>query len=277
MAVTVSPHPSDYQLLVTGHPAPGVPAIEGNGMFFTASPVRLSGFATLLGNAGDSALGWKVGFIQVQWVETNWCAYRGAASNDGSIFIQRGKMPARSQQACRDCVDRTPVASVFYSTDPTDGELVSGNGNSAYPLVLRVKHQDQPRDRCPLTIQNSLTAKPNFLHEAQFEFLFCTLLSVQEPTGGFRHLTGVYWNLRWQYTFAQPGYRATLKPAGTGATISAPFTGGPNDPRFASVVTSLAQTRTCNDVFRAATSAFNPGAPNRHESRVWTDFNVTAP
>ena len=93
MAVTVSPHPSDYQLLVTGHPAPGVPAIEGNGMFFTASPVRLSGFATLLGNAGDSALGWKVGFIQVQWVETNWCAYRGAASNDGSIFIQRGKMP----------------------------------------------------------------------------------------------------------------------------------------------------------------------------------------
>ena len=36
-----------------------------------------------------------------------------------------------------------------------------------------------------------LNGKINFLHEAQFEFLFCTLLGVQDPTGSFSHLAGL--------------------------------------------------------------------------------------
>jgi hypothetical protein len=276
MAVTVSSNPSDCELLVAARPASGVPSIEGNGMFLTASPIRLTGFATLLGNPGDSGAGWKVGFIQAQWVETNWCSYRGAVASDGSIFIQRGKAPSRSKQACRDCVDHSPMANVFYNIGPNEGGVALGAAGR-FPMVLRVRHQDQPRDRCPLTLQNTLTGKTNFLHEAQFEFLFCTLLSVQDPAGNFQHLMGVYWNVRWQYTFTQPGYRATVKPLGTGAVVGAPFRAGQIDHRFASVLTSPAETQSCNMIFRAATSAFNPGSPNRHESRVWTDFTVTAP
>jgi hypothetical protein len=88
---------------------------------------------------------------------------------------------------------------------------------------------------------------------------------------------GVYWNTRWQYTFEQPGYRANVNVRGTGAHVGKPFRVGALDTRFASVVTSPTESQNCNAIFRAATSAFNPGAPNRHENRVWSEYNVTAP
>jgi hypothetical protein len=144
------------------------------------------------------------------------------------------------------------------------------------PQVLRVSHYDLPAEACPLKLQNTLTGKPNFLREVQLEFLFCTLLSVQDPSGTFHHLMGAYWNVRWRYTFDQPGYKPTLKSAGTGAYVSPPFRGDPRDGRFAPVLTSVLQIQNCNDLARAAQRAFNVGAPNRHESGVWTDYHVTA-
>jgi hypothetical protein len=144
-------------------------------------------------------------------------------------------------------------------------------------LVLKVKHYDSPADACPLSLDNTLTRKTNFLREAQFEFLFCTVLTVQDPNGNFRHMMGAYWNIRWHYRFEQLGNRAIMIVAGTGSVVAVPFYVGQIDPRFASVLTSLTETRSCNDIFRAASSAFDPGAPNRHESRTWTNFTVTAP
>lgn len=47
-----------------------------------------------------------------------------------------------------------------------------------------------------------------------------------------------------------------------------------NDPRFNGVLTT-AQTQTCNQVFRAArTAVSSPGSQNRHERRVWENFDV---
>ena len=91
MAVTVSLNPADFALHVMRAPTVAAPAVRGNQMFFDSTPMRLEGFATLQGGVGEAALDWKVGFIQAQWVETNWCSYRGAANTDGSIFIQRGR------------------------------------------------------------------------------------------------------------------------------------------------------------------------------------------
>ncbi|HEX4229268.1 MAG TPA: hypothetical protein VHZ07_11410 [Bryobacteraceae bacterium] len=223
MAVAVSSDPSDCDVQVTARTALSAPSIQGTAMYFRGSRMRLNGFATLKGSPGDSTVGWKVGFIQAQWVETNWCSYRGQSNNDGSIFIQRGRAPARTQRACRDCDDSSPIASVFYSVNPQHGETAVGVAGSHFPLVLRVHHSDEPSDACPLTLQNILTGKTNYLREAQFEFLFCTLLSAQEPSGSFRHLIGVYWNTRWQYTFEQPGYRAKVNARGTSADIGMPF------------------------------------------------------
>jgi hypothetical protein len=140
-----------------------------------------------------------------------------------------------------------------------------------------VSHYDLPVETCPLTLENTLTGKSNFLREVQLEFMFCTLLSAQDPSGGFHHQMGAYWNVRWHYSFDQPRYRPTVNRAGTGAHVSASFAGDPRDLRFAPVLTSSLQTRSCNDLARAAQSAFNPGAANRHESRVWTDYYVTVP
>jgi len=277
MPVTVSPHPSDCELRVTARPIVNAPVIDGANMRFTSTQIGLSGFATLLGSPGDSAMGFNVGFIQAQYVETNWCSYRGAASANGSILVQRGRAPARSQRACRDCVDGTSVTSIFYNTNVAFGEIAPGNRGQPFPQVLRVRHFDQPAETCPLRLRNTLTGQMNLLHEAQLEFLFCALLSVKDPFARFRHLMGVYWNTRWQYTFQQPGFRPIINPAGTGSTVGTPFRGDPSDLRFASVLTSPAETKSCNDIFRAAAGAFNPGSPNRHESRVWTDFSVTVP
>lgn len=279
MAVTVSSHPSDCELNVTVYPASLTPSIEGSEMRFSGREIRLNGSVKLLGDPGDSANGWKVGFIQAQWVETNWCSYRGQSNSDGSIFIQRGRAPARSQQACRDCVETTPLRSVFYNTKVMDGEIASGSATDSFPLVLRVKHYDAPEERCPLSLQNSLTGKKNFLREVQFEFLFCTIMSVQDPAGTFQHVMAVYWNKRAQYRFEQPGYLPKANPSGTGSTVGVPFhlAGQMIDPRFASVLTRLTETRSCNDLAIAARNAFDAGAPNRHESPIWKDFNVTAP
>ncbi len=90
-------------------------------------------------------------------------------------------------------------------------------------------------------------------------------------------MKGVYWNVRWHYSFTQPGYRATVNARGTGCSVGQVFAGDPKDRRFASVLTSTSETRTCNDIFRAANSAFKPGSANRHESRVWANYDVTAP
>jgi hypothetical protein len=169
------------------------------------------------------------------------------------------------------------MASVFYSTNPLHREVAQGAAGDRFPLVLRVNHTDQPTDSCPLTIRNTLTGKDNFLQEAQFEFFFCTTLSVQDPAGQFTHLLGVYWNTRWHYSFSQPGNRAQVNPQGTGATIGHPFRVGAIDPRFAPVFTSPGQVQSCNAIFRAAMAAFQPGARNRHETRTWSNFNVTVP
>ncbi len=277
MAVSVSSNPADCDLRVTTAPVITPPRNNGLNMTFPGTEIRLNGFTTLLGSPGDSARGWTAGILQAEWAETNWCSYRGACDTDGSIFIQRGRGPARSQRACRDCVDGVPINAVFYNTLPGAGEVASGMDDAPFPQVLRVRHYDAPGDECPLTLRNSLTGKGNLLREVQFEFMFCATLSVRDPAGAFRHMMGVYWNTRWQYRFEQPGYRAVVNPAGTGCTVGSVFRGDPHDRRFVSVLTSPTETRSCNDIFRTASLAFNPGSPNRHESRTWTNFVVTAP
>jgi hypothetical protein len=279
MAVTVSPNPSDCRLQMTARPVLGNPTVVNGSMHFACSPIRLHGSVTLHGSPGDSAKGWRAGFLQAQWVETNWSSYRGLSNTDGSMFIQRSRPPARSQRACRDCTPATPLRDIFYSTDPVDGEIATGKAGDTFPLVLNVKHYDSPADGCPLLLKNSLTQKENLLREAQFEFLFCAVLTVQDPNGAFRHVMAVYWNTRWHFQFGQPGNRPTVIPAGTGSVVGTPFRVGHGqiDRRFASVLTSRTEYRSCNDIFRSAYSAFDPGSPNRHESRTWIDFNVTAP
>src|SRR4051794_40165949 len=94
--------PNSVHIKITVHPTVNRPVVSGTEMSFTGGSVQADGELTLEGVAGDSAVGWTAGYIQAQWIETNWCFYRGQHDGDGSVFIQRGRPPSRPAQACRD-------------------------------------------------------------------------------------------------------------------------------------------------------------------------------
>jgi hypothetical protein len=221
-----------------------------------------------------------VGFLQAQWIETNWCDYRGQFNSDGSIFLQRGRPPARPYQACRDCVDGSPLNAAFYDTTPPTAEIATG-GPGGFPQVISVSHFDNPSDDCNVVEMNSKTRKPNFLHEAMFEFHFCTVLTVRDPAGVFHHQCSFYWNYHWQTTFhlatftnPPAGFRVHPGPSGTGAHVGGVIPGAPTDTRFTGVLTTP-QTQSCNTIFRNALAAVNaPGSSNRHEKTTWANFNI---
>ena len=290
--MTVSFDRNSVNLWVTHQPTAGEPFQKGETMQFDdsgnyATCIEALGEVTLTGAAGDDAWGWTAGFIQVQWVETNWQYYRGQHNTDGSIFIQRGRLPARSSQACLDCVDNFPH-TLFYSTDPGYKEIKTGRGSRTmfpHPHTLQVRHYDNPWDYCPLTLKNTLTGQTNYLHEAQIELFFCTMLSVQEPGGTFHHLAHFYWNKRWQAMF-QPQLQKPLIDGWPQFDITAKmheahashiYKGAPADRRFTGILTSH-QLQSCNVVAAfARADATDPNPKNRHESKVWAMPDVTKP
>jgi hypothetical protein len=279
MAVTIAPNSA--HLAVTARPTVPAPTVSGNVMFYQGAPIRATGQVTLQGREGDSAAAWRVGFIQAQWIETNWCVYRGQNPHDGSIFVQRARAPARPHQACRDCVQA--VGNIWYSVSAGTQEIANGtttgtldNPFATFPQQLTVQHFDRPSETCPLTENNTLTHKLNYLSEVQLEFFFCTVLTVRDPAGNFHHQASFYWNQRWQTRFpttftmahgvVTPHRRIAPVAAGTGVGVGNTIRGGPSDSRFVGVLTS-AQTQNCNQVFQAARAAVSAAiSPNRHQS-----------
>ncbi|HEX3876426.1 MAG TPA: hypothetical protein VHW24_05540 [Bryobacteraceae bacterium] len=267
---------------ITARPKVNPPAVLGRLMAYSASPIQATGEVMLLGEAGDSVAGWSLGFVQVQWIETNWALYRGETIRDGSIFVQRARPPARPNQACCDCVDGSPPELLFYSANPSDGESVIAPVDAPFPLKLTVSHYDEPSDLLNLVEANEGPAsgkpKPNFLAESQMEFHFCTILSLREPSGVFHHLQFFYWNVHWQAQFRPASFndppdkfKIDVIPAGSSASVGPVYDGAPGDARFAGILTAPPSV-SCNQM---ATTEIN--APNRHVAPVWQNFDVRLP
>jgi hypothetical protein len=280
MAISIKP--GSAKITVTDRPRINAPAVNGASMEYTGTPIKATGEVTLLGARGDSAAGWTLGFVQVQWIETNWCYYRGQTVNDGSIFIQRARPPARPNQACCDCVDASPPSKLFYSTIPAHGEIATAAAGAVFPLKLTVSHFDKPSDAVNLVEVNALpasgTPKPNFLAESQMEFHFCTILSVREPAGKFHHLLSFYWNVHWEATFQPLNFsnpptavRTTVVKAGTSGNVGNIIVGTPTDHRFVAILNSI-PVQSCNQVANAEITG-----PNRHEAPIWKNFDVRQP
>lgn len=254
---------------------------------FANTAVRATGEVTLLGNPGESAAGWRLGFIQAEWVETNWVYYRGLSNADGSLFINRARAPSRTQRATRDTLDNGTAGGgstanlVFYDGQNQAGGVDDGTAAAVFPLTLNVAHFDQPRLQVRMQETNELTTAPNFLREAQFEFMFVTVLSLRDPANNFHHLASFYWNVRHQSRFtpqltagALTGFTARPTQGGNGPGISHVIMGTPSDARFTGVLTSN-QPGSSNDIFRTAmTRATAVGSANRHPARTWQSFDV---
>ena len=172
------------------YPQAKLPTVKHGKAHFECTEITADGSLTLTGS--QPAAGWQLGFIQVEWVDTNWLYYRGRQNNHGSIFFQRSRAPTRPIKACRD-VD--PETDIFYDTPD------AVTAADSFPKTLNIHHFDQPGDSCKAVVTNSLTGEDNFIREAQLEYLFCTVLTVRDPDGDYHHLKSFYWNVRWQATF----------------------------------------------------------------------------
>jgi len=230
------------------------------------------------GSAGDSPAGWQVGWIQAQWIETNWAEYRGRFDHDGGIFLQRGRAPARPAGACRDTSG--PVATIF--TDPTDPKEFVALTPGPFPVTMHVQTNDPPGEGYRQIEINSLTHKPNFLHEIQLEFHFCTVLTVRDPANRFHHQAHFLWNIHWQVRFRPTAFphptdaQWTITPVAGGnrSHASIAFPGGPTEHRFTSVLTSP-QSFSCVDLANRSTAAVGTvGNACRREFTRWHSSDV---
>lgn len=267
--MTIAVIPDSATMTVTSRPGVSAPAVGATNVVFPSSTIACSGSVRMSGSPGDPTAGWFVGWIQAQWIETNWGYYRGQSNADGSAFYQRAREPARPAQGCRDTAG--PVADVFYATFP----LLRVPVLAPFPSTTAVVFNDTPSDTYPISVINSKTGKPNFLREVQLEFHFCTILVVRDSATVFQQLKHIYWAMHWQYRFSATAFppgpgtlTATAVASGVGATVSQVISGAATDRRFANVLTSH-QKGSCNDVAAAASTS-----PNVRESRVWTDFAV---
>lgn len=269
MAISIVP--GSASMAVTSRPGVQAPTVGAANVRFPSSTIQCTGQVQLAGAAADPVAGWLVGWIQAQWIETNWGYYRGRLDSHGSAFQQRARPPARPGQACRDTVG--PVGDIFYSTSAgLRSPLAAG---AAFPQTVNVVFRDTPSENYAITVNNTLTGQPNFLREVQLEFHFCTILVVRDPANVFHQLKHIYWNMHWQYRFTPTAFppgpgslTVTPVPAGIGGNISQVFDGAATDRRFAGVLTS-AQANSCNQV---ATNAFNN--PNLRQARDWHNFDV---
>ena len=262
-------------LTITQRPSVGAPVIGATDVSFPGGQqVRATGSADFNIGPGDASAGWFVGWLQAQWIETNWGYYRGQSNSDGSAFYQRARPPARARQACRDTFG--PVGQIFYGVEATRrGVIPAGPVLPGSVARASCSFNDGPSDSFPISVTNSLTHRLNFLREAQLEFHFCTVLVVRDPAMNFTQLKSFYWNVLWQYRFhpsafpmVAPTTRIEPITEGIGAHVSRVFTGAVSDRRFTGVLTAP-QSSSCNDVFAAATAN-----PNIRESRIWDNFDV---
>lgn len=254
---------------------------------FQCTPISMGGEAKLTGSTSEIEA-CKLGFIQMQFVETFWCYYRGRANTDGSMLIQRGLPPARSQQVCRDCFDKY-TSSIFYNMD-LNGQPQPPIKN---PHLISCTIEDQPSASAFLGQQNSMTGAANWLHEAQLERHFCAVLTLLTPDGKYHHLASRYWNVRWQAIFAPKDFDApfskgwNVRPVkgGMGSGVSKTILGPPGDHRFAKLLTTPG-VPICNDLIKGATvivdnmrldRTVNPDFDKRtrREASTWKSFNVT--
>ena len=270
MAITVVP--GSASLRITQRPRVNNPVVNGAFMSFTSVAMRASGECRISGSAGDNPANWTLGLIQLQWIETNWGYYRGQNNNDGSIFVQNARPPARPAQGCRDTL--TPGV-VFVDNNPGHDRTVAAAG-APFPIHMTASFPDGPRDAYPLSRVNTLAGKTNILREVQLEFHFCTVLSLRSPTNVYQHLKHFYWNTHWQATFQPTNFANLAAPwnitAAAGRANSANvgniIDGTPTDRRFVGLITSGA-AQNCNAV---ATNA--AAHPNVRENRVWHNFDV---
>ncbi len=250
--------PGSASVKITTKPGVKSPETYKSDMEFNSVAIEATAECQLTGNEGDNATGWTLGFIQVQFLETNWGYYRGAVNADGSAYVNRGSSKLRGTSHCRDTKTKGEVW--FQNLAGKDLALAT---SGKLPMTLKVQLMDGPHETYPLYHMNSLTKKHNYLREVQLEFHFCTVLALMNPLMEYKFLKHFYWNMHWQATFqpssftdSSPSWTVTLnsnKLANSG-NCSQIADGGPIDPKITAILTS-GSAANCNDLAKLGEAA----------------------
>lgn len=222
------------------------------------------------GTPGESAAGWKVGFIQLKHTTTEWADYRGPTNADGSIFAAMDRPPARTQYLCLDC---GPNQRPFYDPEfpmstpsgswSTDRTLVFGAGMvipSRGPLEITVTHSDAPWREFEVALPNTRFTPPrdNYLRSLESRAAFITLLTAQDPQGQYHFIKHMYWNVIWRAHFRWNAMAARLEKTDQSGGVNyqhQSHSGIPNDERFAASLRGqvpAALLQLCNPLANAA-------------------------
>ncbi len=210
-----------------------------------------------------------------KYIETNWGFYRGFRQTDGSVFVQRGRPPARPRQACNDSLFPGSPFSMTgnphpFQTPSTGGPplpLIGSSTPNSPGNTIRIFGFDGPDDSYDLTRTNA-TAKNaiNTLFEAQLDFLFCTALIGRNSAGDLRFLKHFYWNVRRQMQLNPApiaGGIPTPNPPGkgNGTNVGPIIDGEPTDGRFLPLF-KYPQSTNCNTLAgNAGAAILKPGSP----------------
>jgi hypothetical protein len=251
---------------VTHDDADGVPA---GSMRFDSEEIALKGWATVEGKVGDDLGGITLGWISVEWYETNWAVYQGIRDQDGSMFEPR-RVDGLFDQPCRDW-DKTRARTV---KEVGPGILYDGSdsGQDRYTvpagvratkdvprILLACQFRDSPFEFYRQVRHNLATKdKPNFLHEAAIEMRFCTVLTLRFRDGRYQHLSHIFWNVQWHFSFAppikggeledaKPWSKSQATPATTLPAVESVRSGGPTQP-WAQRVLTAKNVPNCQDV-----------------------------
>jgi hypothetical protein len=243
-------------------------------------PMKMEGRCSITGGSDDKPAGWTLGFIQLQWIETNWAYYQGQNDVDGSVLVRRDRPPARPVQGCRDTL---AAHGILFDNKAGHDRFVAGAA-TPFPINMSATFSDAPNDSYPLTRANSRKKTTNFLREVQLEFHFCTILALMDPDPGrqvaalldlenaFLFLKHVFWNVHWQAKFLPSNFADltapwTITPSGgalgNAVNVSQTFDGGPTDTRFTGISAALLAPN-CLALEKAALDA-----PNVTENLNW--------
>jgi|GEM_PF-5064190 len=85
--------------------------VRGNTAYLTTREIKATGSVKLTGLPGDDCGDWKLGFCQLQFIETNRARYRGVRPVEGSTLVTRDR-DTRPTKLCRDTL--TPGAFFYY-------------------------------------------------------------------------------------------------------------------------------------------------------------------
>ncbi len=209
---------------------------------------------------------WKLGFMQVQILETLWVYYRGAQPEHGCVLNDFSAY--RREKICRDYDPST--GTVWYEGSDNIYDCYGVPDVTApAPWTVEFYFGDNPRHDVPARVLNPETRISNYLHEVRWSTAFVTTLTEQTSPGFYVHRRHFFWSSVWHFQAMSPTpqvQNALFKPMpGTGFWISEFRRGGPRDSRYLAVLNNPAITPSANDIVGAT-------APSKSVASSWQRF-----